>query len=359
VRIMFLNLAANADFGGGENWTLNTATGLSGRGHEITVVGRAGTPLTEESEERNYKIDSVPVGIDYSPGTIRRIKKLLRNNNIEVIVVHHNKDVRTGGVAARIAGIPVVHRNGFPILHNTFRHKITYRLTDRILTNSNRIKEKYLSFGWIDPGKIDVVPNGVREINKKLDREKIREKWGVDSGNLVAVFAGRLTKVKRVKDLIAAFSMLDEKSRWKLVILGKGDEESTLRKTIDQASRDKQVLLAGFYKNAAQYLSAADLVLLPSSDEGMPNVLMESMIQGIPVASTPVGDVPYLLNDGKAGWLIKTGDVEAWADLLTKLENQSHRLIEMGTGGEKWVREHFSFDKMLDGVEDSLKKSFH
>ena len=56
----------------------------------------------------------------------------------------------------------------------------------------------------------------------------------------------------------------------------------------------------------------------------MPNALMEAMVQGVPVAATPVGDVPLLLADGQAGWLVSVGDIGAWGELLRRLEAKGY-----------------------------------
>ncbi|MFC2170372.1 glycosyltransferase family 4 protein [Calditrichota bacterium] len=357
MRIVFLNLASAHDFGGGEKWTMETAEGLAERGHFVILAGRKGTSFASRSISDKLIFKPVTAGIDYSPATINSIMRLFRINRPDVIVVHHNKDVRTGGIAAKMAGIPVVHRNGFPIIHDNWRHKLTYKFIDRILTNSNQIKEKYLSFGWIDENRIDVIPNGISEFNISVQRESIRSKWDFKNDDLVAIFAGRLTRIKRVSDLIEAFRKLDKSSQWHLVILGKGEEYQTLLEMVINYGLEQRVKLIGYQEHAARLLPAGDIVILPSEEEGMPNVLLEAMVQGIPVGATPVGDVPYLVDYGKAGWLVKTGDIVGWVDLLLQLEQNPARLAEMARTGQQHVRNNFTFEKMIDGVETSLRKA--
>ncbi|MCK4306405.1 MAG: glycosyltransferase, partial [Candidatus Eisenbacteria sp.] len=305
MKITFLNLAAADDWGGGEQWTLRAARGLLQRGHSVNVIGRQGRGMAERARASGLDADSVPVGCDYAPHTVLAIYRLLRRHRPDVLVVHHNKDVRTGGVAANLAGIPVLHRNGFPILRNNPRHRLTYRLTNRILTNSHRIRERYLTYGWIDPDRIDVVPNGI-QLSPRTDvedRSQIRAAWGIGPDNLLAVYAGRLTGIKRVADLLEAFAALGRQSRWRLVVMGRGSEETQLRRRANGDDLRSRIRILGFRSDAALQFHAADLLVLPSSEEGMPNALMEAMAIEVPVAATPVGDVPFLLDQGKAGWL--------------------------------------------------------
>ncbi len=357
MRITFLNLASDAGWGGGERWTLYTAKGLMDRGHNVMVVGRSGSMMTVGAFELSLPTRSVPAGIDYSPLTIACLLSLLRRERPNILVVHHNKDVRTGGVAAKLCGIRVVHRNGFPIIHNNWRHRLTQRFVDRILTNARRIRDRYLDYGWIEGNLIDVVPNGIKIPDNFPGREEIRRSWGVTDNDLVAYYAGRVTKVKRVHDLIEAWRLLPEHSNWRLVIAGEGSELESLKSMTHNYGLDGHIRFLGFLKKANLSAVAADLAVLPSADEGMPNALMEAMVCGVPVAATPVGDVPELLNDGDAGWLLPVSDRESWTELLTLLEERPEELKEMGVKGEDRVKNYFTFERMIDGVEASLRRA--
>ncbi len=356
MNVAFLNLAANNDWGGGEKWTLVTACGLAERGHNVSVFGRKDSYVVQRAAEAGLNSDWVPAGVDYAPGTIMKMIKLLRKNKIDVLFGHHNKDIRTGGVAAKMLGIRVIHRNGFPVIHNNSRHKFSFRFVDRILTNSKKIKDKYLTYGWMKDEIFDVVPNGIRKPENPPPDQDFWIEWVRDPKSLIAVFAGRLTTVKRVDDLFDVWMELDADSRWHLVVIGSGHLEKQLQERSQDPSLHGKVHLIGYRDNAGQLLGAADLVLLPSSDEGMPNTLMEAMSHGIPVAASPVGDTPYLLDDGKSGWIIPVGEVPGYVNLLKLIESKPDELKRMGNLGCERIRAEFSFGKMIDGVENSIKR---
>ncbi|MBD3165358.1 glycosyltransferase [bacterium] len=357
MRIVFNNFAV--DWGGGERWTLRTAAGLAERGHSILLVGRTGTPLPVEARKSGLETVDLKPGPDYHLPMIFYLRTLLKRFGADVLVAHHNRDIRTAGVAASSAAIPVVHRNGFPVLKNRLRHRFSHRFTRRILTNSERIRDTYLGFGWIDPDTIDVVPNGIEPISPTADPAGIRRNWGVEQNSLVALYAGRLTGVKRVEDLLDAFAGLDPESRWTLVVMGEGRQAVSLRQKAERLQLADRVHFTGFSDKAAHQFTAADLVVLPSSEEGMPNTLMEAMVQGIPVAATPVGDVPYLLDHGRAGSLVPVGDTGAWIRLLQSLEADPSVLSDMGNRARERIRSRFTLESMLDGVERSFNKALH
>jgi len=352
MRVLFVNAAI--DWGGGERWTITTARGLAGRGHAVRVLGGAGTELVRRAREAALPTGTLPFSFDYSPVTIGAALGEIRSFRPDVLLAHQPKDVRTAGVAARLAGVAVVHRNGFPLLRNAWRSRLTARLSDRILTNSERIRERYESFGWIDPARIDVVPNGVEALPFAGDRTAVRAAWGVSAGDLVALYAGRTTGTKRVEDLLDAFERLPASSRWRLVVAGTGSQHGALAARAAAPGLSDRVRILGFRTGVSRELGAADLAVLASSQEGMPNALLEAMAAGVPVASTPVGDVPFLLEHGGAGWLIPVGNPAAWVEELVRLEADPRALEVMGARGRTRVLEGFTLGAMLDGVERSL-----
>jgi glycosyltransferase involved in cell wall biosynthesis len=352
MNVAFVNFAA--EWGGGEGWTLRTASGLAGRGHTVLLAGLPRVPLTERARcDNSLKTVTLTPSFDYDPRAILRLHSLFRRDAIEVVVVHHNRDVRTAGVAARLAGAAVVHRNGFPVIHNNARHRFTQRFVNRILTNSRRIEARYRGFRWLHDKPIDVVPNGTPFPDHPYPRDP--SKFGFSEHDLVACFAGRLTVVKRLDDLFDVFARLPESSSWKLAVVGTGAELDRLtRRTSEDPALKDRVEMVGFREDAADLLGAADLAVLPSSDEGMPNALMEAMARGTAVAATPVGDVELLLDGGNAGWLIDVGNQDRWFDLLQELEASRDRLGQMAAAGIRRIESSFSMDSMLEGVERSL-----
>ena len=352
MRVLFANLAT--DFGGGEGWTLRSAQGLRNRGHDVFIAARTGSPFARRAENSELPCFVLPVGIDYHPSTVSTFVRIMKRERIEVVVVHHNKDVRTAGVAAWVLQKPVVHRNGYPILKNTLRHRLTMGFVTRILTNSENIREYYRSFGWLK-APIDLVYNGVQPPETTPETTLRSLIPGVDAHALIALYSGRLTTVKQVDILLRGLSLMEKESPWQLAILGTGSQEQSLKGLAAELELEQRVHFLGFREDAANLAGSADLVVLASRDEGMPNALMEAMVRGIPVASTPVGDVPELLAHGQAGWIIEPNKPESWFSLMQRLEKHPEEASKMGKAGKKHIRECFTTDAMLDGIEASLK----
>jgi glycosyltransferase involved in cell wall biosynthesis len=351
VNVLFVNLAA--EWGGGEGWTLRTALGLA-RLHDdrVRLLCRRGSPLAETAHGRGVELEPIPVGVDYSPSTITRIAHSLRRHRDEVVVVHHNKDLRTAGPAALLLGRPVVHRNGYPILRDNLRHRIATGFTTRVLTNSVRIRDRYHSFPWFRT-PVDVVPNGVALPEPIPDtRAELARLAGISPERKLLLYAGRLTGIKRVDLLLEALASLPQASPWNLIVLGEGSQRGALERTRGELGLEERVHFTGFHPDSRELTAGADLVALPSLEEGMPNALMEAMANATPVAASPVGDVPELLDGGRAGWLVPVGDADAWARLLRETDDETLRAT--GRAGRERIRDHYRFESMIEGVRGCL-----
>lgn len=152
----------------------------------------------------------------------------------------------------------------------------------------------------------------------ELDAEEIRL---LKEPYMVAV--SRLVKGKGREDLIEIYSKLKKRGiKEKLYILGRGSEYENLKKRIEELDLEKDILLLGQKKNPYIWMKNAELFLHTSYGEGLPTVLIESMVANCPaiVYDCPTGP-KEILGDGKYGKLIKTGDKKAFEEAVFELLN--------------------------------------
>lgn len=144
--------------------------------------------------------------------------------------------------------------------------------------------------------------------------ENLPERKPARRGKIVNV--GRLTKQKNQKMLIDAFKIYQEKEgESSLTIFGVGPDEASLREYVEARGLTGKVELAGFCKNVMEQISDAELFVLSSDYEGMPNALIEAMGIGIACISTdcPCGGPRKLIENGKNGILVDVGNAEQLA----------------------------------------------
>lgn len=158
--------------------------------------------------------------------------------------------------------------------------------------------------------KSKIIYNAVKEDFYNVERKPIR-------GEIVT--CGRLTEQKNHAMLIDAFARVKKKYPFvTLKIYGEGDLRKELHKQILDLNLDDNVFLMGATNNVERVLETADLFVLSSDYEGMPNALMEAMAVGVPCVSTdcPCGGPRELLGDNSRNKLVQCGNVNQMVDSI-------------------------------------------
>jgi len=148
------------------------------------------------------------------------------------------------------------------------------------------------------------------------------------SGNNI-LFVGRITKIKNIPLLIDAFSKLtDKRPECELTIVGDGDKVEEMTSRVKNYGIEDSVNYIGEVKHnqVPKLMNDADCLVLTSKSEGSPNVVRESICCGTPVVSTPVGDVPQLLQASQAGIIAEPDPYDiacAISQVLTEVSKYS------------------------------------
>ena len=170
------------------------------------------------------------------------------------------------------------------IVFSKFLNSIVYRLSDYVVPVSKGVGNEILDKYKINPEKIKVIYNfvdiAVSVILKEILKSSIR-----------LITMGRLEEVKAQWHLIHAVNTLRDKyPTLVLNILGQGELFEKYQGLISELKLEQHVILHGFQDDIEHYLSISDIFCLSSRNEGMPNVLLEAMNQGLPIIST---DIPH------------------------------------------------------------------
>ncbi len=152
--------------------------------------------------------------------------------------------------------------------------------------------------------------------NRARSDEPLDEEWFCDGSGPVAVAAGSLQPWKGLDDAIVAIGLVRDRGRdLRLLILGEGPERLALEAQIAQLGLNNRVRLVGQVDNSLKYFARADLFVLSSHVEGLPNVLVEALMCGTSCVSTDCPTGPReVLGDGKYGKLVAMRDPAALAD---------------------------------------------
>lgn len=193
----------------------------------------------------------------------------------------------------------------------------------RMVTMCKPFAEKLVRIG-VPREKITILHNAVKPFLAPPEEEVLRVRRGlaVGEGEAVILSVGRLSSEKGHADLIRAGALLakmPDVPAFRIVIVGDGPERESIGKLISKLGMEQRAALAGFQRDTKPYYAMATLVALPSHSEGSPNVVLEAMAAGLPIAANKVGGVPEILEEGVTGLMVPAHKPEAMAQTIQKL----------------------------------------
>lgn len=203
------------------------------------------------------------------------------------------------------------------------------RGVDAFVAISDEIREGLLRDG-VSPERIHRISNFVDphmfHPPEPGEKDRLKKTLGY-GGAILVVSAGRLVPRKGVEYLLEAWKRITpEFATARLLILGDGPLRESLQAMAARYAIGASVQFAGSVGNMSSYLRAADVFVLPSLQEGLPNSLLEAMASGLPIVATRIGGVVDVMIHGNAGLLVPPADpAELGGALRVLLEDQGKR----------------------------------
>ena len=257
----------------------------------------------------------------------------------------------TGRVVGKILKIPVVissQRSTDPWRkrYHWIIDRFTAKWADIIISNSNRGRDVLIEKAGISPGKIRVISNGIRL--SKPEREIKREDFGIASSEYIVGTVGNLREAKgHIYIISAAPLILKEFPHTKFIVVGEGELKYALIKETERLKISDRFIFTGFVDNPTDIVSLFDVFVFPSLWEGCPVGLLEAMMLGKSCIAFPVGDIPYIIEDGISGLLVEYKSIEKLASAVITLLKDKKLREYMGNAAHKRVVEHFSLEIMM------------
>ncbi len=355
MRILFINSIQM--FAGGEVWMLNTLRALQQRGHRVWLSCRPGAEVGDRAVEMGIPVKLIPFGSDFGLFNILRLWFFMRRHRIDVVLTNMDKELRIGGVAARLANVPaIIPRRGIDYpLKDRWRYRFAYNiLATNIIANSQATKRTLLRRApWLNPDRVEVIYNGIdpSRFNTPTGRD-LRREWGIDDATPLLGFVGQLDERKGIGVLLTAFrDIMQAIPTARLVMVGRGPLQEMVESEIKMFGWQDAIVLPGFEDDIASVMQAIDVLLLPSYWEGFGIVLIEAMAAGKPAISTLTSSMPEIVADGETGFLIEPGDAEALAQRSVELLKDGALRKQFGAAAQERVREMFTLDNMISRLE--------
>ncbi len=308
------------------------------------------------------------------PQRIAALVRYLRSQPFDLVQTHLSYANILGGLAGRIAGIPVIatlHSSGndqnpaglndFSSPRNRAETFVLKHFATRVMAVGESVAQAHQAR---IPGKpIAVIVNAVPQPEPlpAADRQARRQQISVAAGQTLLISVGRFAPVKELPELIAAFKIVKERhADTRLLLIGDGSERVRVEALIASLNLDQDVVLLGRRNDVAAWLQSSDLYVSASSLEGLPISILEAMAVGLPVAATQVGDVPRIVLPGM-GSLVPAHQPERLAEAICALLDDPQQRHSMGNAAQAYVARNYDlstwFSRIMDLYGAALGKS--
>jgi len=247
--------------------------------------------------------------------------------------------------------------NGYfgPIKHTlvVLAEKSLAIFTDELLAVGEKVRQDLLHAGIGKSEKFGLMPPGL-QIGALPDKNNSRKLFDLPTEQLQCAFIGRVTQIKRPDRFLDVVSQIKKRGvNLSFFMAGDGELLEQCRERI--AHENLSVKVLGWQSDIERVLSAADIVVLTSDNEGTPLSLIQAGMARLPVVTTNVGSVPEVVLDGTTGIITNLG-VNEIANALEKLVNSNDLRAQMGAAAQKFTLANFGVKRLVNDHEELYKK---
>ena len=358
---MKIGITCYPTYGGSGVVATELAQLLASRGHTVHLISSALPTRLLELGERIFfhEVEAMRYPLfEYVPYDLALATKMLevaRLTDLDVLHVHYAIPHSISGYLARemlrprwLPVITTLHGTDITLVGRDHSYlsitQFGIRKSDGVTAVSEFLREATLR-EFCAECDIRVIPNFVdlKRMQRRFSPE-IHRRFA-PSGEKVLIHVSNFRPVKRVDDVIRVFARVRKEIPAVLVMVGDGVEQSNAQYLVEELGLTDAVFFVGMVETVENYLSVADLMLLPSTTESFGLAALEAMACGVPVVATDVGGFPELISEGETGHLYPVGDVEAMIggalDILA-----AENLEEFRSNAQQRAADHYSAEQI-------------
>jgi glycosyltransferase involved in cell wall biosynthesis len=360
-RHKILFLIPNLQQGGAERQILELATRLPERFEPVFCL------FNDTIHYREYLPPGEPrhvLGVrEMTRVGFRRLVDVIRSEKPEILQTYRDKTNFWGRLAARRAPVPIIVtsvRNRAIAPRHLVTERWLARKTDMVLTNSEGVRRELVNFARVPPGKIQIVHNFIDTDRFRPptgnERADARARWQIADDETILLCPGRIAFQKHQLGLALALRMLRKRGglppHARLLLAGRKRDRlysSLLHPWLSWLGLTKRVTYLGSVSDMLSLYHAADILVLPSLYEGLPNAVLEAHACGLPAVVSHAANIDRLVIDGDTGFEAPTFKHGLLAEALGKmlaLDPDTRR--QMGARGRDHIVREFSVERVRD-----------
>ncbi len=358
-----LHTEASCGWGGQEIRILEEARGLIGRGHDVSLVCPPGARIFSEAGRYGVPALALPIAGKNLHGLLA-LRRHLDRLRPDVVNTHSSTDSWLAALAcATLRNAPPIVRTrhiSAPVPANAANRWLYGGAVRHVVTTGEALRRQLIEAVGAAPERVTSVPTGIDTVRfSPGDKRTARRARGLDPDAPIIGIVATLRSWKGHLYLLEAFAKLTRADAT-LLVIGEGPMRGPIETKIGELRLGNRVRLAGQQDRPEDWLRALDVFCLPSyANEGVPQALVQAMMSGLPVVTTPVGAILEAASDGETALVVPPKDASALAGAIDRLLQDPDLARHLGHAGRNRALERFSREAMLDRMESVFRNALN
>lgn len=359
-QLRIVHTEASLGWGGQEWRVFLELRWMRDRGHKVWLLARRKSEIFARAKEAGIPVVTLNVARLRYPDQVAMMAAFFARHRMDIVNTHSSRDAWMGGLAARLAGVPLIIRSrhievdyGWKFLaalgFDYFPHEV--------LTTSDRIAERIAQECHIPPHKITCIPTGI-DLERftprgSLPDTALQQELGLPPETPLIGIVSVLRSWKGHLDFLEAVARLrDAGTQARFIIAGDGHFRRNVETRIEELNLGEVVTMLGYREDVPQVLACLSALVLPSTaHEGVPQIVLQAQAVGCPVIGTRVGGIPQVIKHTQTGLKAPPKDPVALAAVMQSVLDDPAAASCRALTAQKLVREEMSLDAMGQRLE--------
>jgi glycosyltransferase involved in cell wall biosynthesis len=346
---------ASCGWGGQEIRILEESLGMLERGHEVTLLCPPEARIHQEAIKRGLRVEALPIARKNLRGLLA-LRRWLMHHPVDVLNTHSSTDTWLAALACQtLRHPPALVRTrhiSAPVPRNLSTRWLYGKASRHIVTTGEALRRELIAVNDLPGERLTSVPTGIDTARfAPGDKRQAREALRLPSENHYLGIVATLRSWKGHLYLLEAFAACAP-GNWTLLVIGDGPMRNVIEEKVTSLGLAGRVQLVGQQDKPEIWLKALDIFCLPSyANEGVPQAILQAMLTGLPIVTTPVGAILEAVQDGKSALIVPPRDAAALGAALRRLMDDPALAAALGAQARATALGQFSREIMLDRME--------
>ena len=341
-----------------QRWPYEVGRSLFDRGYSVEILTTPRGRLYAKGKRYGLSVKKFKKS-GFLPSDIIRLARRLKRDRVTTLFINYPPDLKTGALAARLAGIKnVVFRRGTvsSVRKNPINRWILKKHIATVITNSdaNRAWMLHSKSSMFQPETTRVIYNGLSVTGKRAGSSNTHD-YRNNGELMVGVMTGDVNPTRFLNLFFFFWREKQEQAHYRFLIHGNGQLIRSLKHKLKRNPElQKMLVWDSRSRNLVEFMNSIDVFVTGNTSNGFNHPLMYAMARYKPVIAYDEGSNPEIIRNNETGYLLNKGDVQGVKEKLEKLRNQDLR-IRLGREARRRLEQQFNVEQSIDQIESLLR----